>query len=993
MRRRLIEVLRDAPKMLLLGGLYALLATVVLRHFSPNGIVSIVWPCSGLGLAVLLLGGQKRWPAVFLGALLANLEASGTLLLSVCIAVGNTLEALAGRRLLLRNGCCGVRFDTPADYARFCLVACLSSCVSAAIGNAALTISGYIGVSTLAENLAHWWQGDVLGIALVAPLIVIWRQMPRAWLDSKRLPETLACFGLAWLFGQSIFIGWFHADVGVVAYDYWMFLFVIWGALRYGRHGALLIASVAAMQALWGAAHGEGFFGRDIARTGLLNLWFYLTALTTIGMMLALAIRARNKAELQLRRSEAHFRFVAESAQAMIWMSGTDKLCTWFNKEWLDFTGRSMEQELGDGWAQGVHPEDFERAAAIYADHFDRRLPFAMEYRLRRRDGEYRWILDQGAPRHDADGAFDGYIGSCFDITERKSRENELQLAATVYQAIGEAIMVADADNRIVMVNSAFVELTGYSADEAVGSKTSLLKSGRQDRQFYQQMWRALHATGHWQGEIVNRRKDGSEYTEWLMISTIYEPEGKVLRRVAMFSDITDRKIAEETIWRQANYDPLTELPNRNMFLDRLKEEIKRADRGGHSLALLFIDLDRFKDVNDSLGHDVGDTLLKAAALRIGACVRATDAVARLAGDEFTVLLSDLNDTTDVARIAGKILAGFEEPFRLQGEAIYISTSIGIAMYPADASNSDMLLRNADQAMYAAKRQGRKRLHFYTATMHELTQERLRLGAELRTALTLGQFILHYQPIVDLATGEVRKAEALLRWHHPRRGLVGPSEFISHAEELGIISDIGDWVFAQAANQASVWRRTLHPDFQLSINKSPVQFRNDTGQRLRWLRRLDELQMPGLAIAIEITENLLLENSETVLAALLEFRRAGVQISLDDFGTGYSSLVYLKHFSLDFLKIDRSFVRNLEPNSGDLAMCEAIIVMAHKLGIEVIAEGVESGEHHRLLIGAGCDYAQGFFLSPALPAAEFERWFEDFRESGTRRESGPVNAA
>ena len=661
-RRSLLLALSSAA---LLSGLYVLLGTVVLRHFSPNGIVSIVWPCSGLGLAALVLGGKRHWPAVFLGAFVVNALASGTVLLAACIAAGNALEALAGRELL---GRAGARFERPIDFAGFCLVACASSCVAAAIGVGALLISGFFGFAALGENLVHWWQGDVLGMVLIAPLIVTWQRLPCSWLTWKRLPETLACFGLAGLFGQAIFIGWFQEQIGEVAYAYWEFLFVAWAALRYGRRGALLIAVLVATQALWGAAHGVGFFGRDIMRAGLLNLWFYLCGLTAIGMTLALAIRARGAAERQVRASEAHFRFVAESAQAMIWLAGPDKLCTWFNKEWLDFTGRSLQQEISSGWESGLHPDDLERCRAAFSEHFDQRRPFDMEYRLLRHDGQYRWIQDRGAPRFDADGKFEGFIGSCFDITERKGRESELQLAATVYQAIGEAIMVADADGCIVLVNGAFVALTGYSADEAIGRRTSLLKSGRHDRHFYQQMWRALNLTGHWQGEVVNRRKNGSEYTEWLTINTVYDSRGQVLRRVAMFSDITDRKVAEKTIWRQANFDPLTDLPNRNMFLDRLKEEIKRADRSGHALALLFIDLDRFKDVNDSLGHDVGDSLLKAAALRIGGCVRAVDTVARLGGDEFTVLLSGLDDPAHVERVADKIRSSFTAPFPLHGE-------------------------------------------------------------------------------------------------------------------------------------------------------------------------------------------------------------------------------------------------------------------------------------------------------------------------------------
>jgi diguanylate cyclase (GGDEF)-like protein/PAS domain S-box-containing protein len=956
-----------------LAVVYILLAKIVLTHFSPNGVVSIIWPSSGLALAALLLGGGKYWPGVFIGALAANISAGSSLPVSGCIATGNTLEALIGLRLLARSG----RFDSslgdPRDYLRLCLAGAAGACISALIGNSALRLAGFLNWQSFAENLPRWWQGDALGIFLVTPFILVWRRAPRGWFERTRAAETLACLGLAWLFGQAIFLDWYHRDLGAIAFGYWMFLFVAWGAVRLGRHGVLLIAGMTAVQALWGSAHGIGFFGRDIGQTGLLNLWFYLVVLTALGMTLTLTIHAREKAEAEVRRSEAHFRFVTESAQAMIWMSGTDKLCTWFNKMWLDFTGRTPEQEMGNGWAEGVHPDDLRPCIDLYVSRFDRREPFSMEYRLRRRDGEYRWILDNGVPRFDARGNFEGYIGSCFDITERMRNEQELQLAATVYQAIGEAIMVADAGNRVVSVNAAFTELTGYTAEEALGQPTSLLKSGRHDRHFYQEMWHSLDFTGRWQGEIVNRRKDGEEYLEWLMISTVYDDNGAVLRRVGMFSDITDRKQTEQIIWRQANFDPLTGLPNRTMFHDRLKQEIKKADRTGRTLGLLFIDLDRFKEINDTLGHDMGDFLLKQAAKRLNDCVRATDTVARLGGDEFTVILSELDEPDSSERIARNILGNLAEPFSLGEEVAYVSASIGITLYPDDADSSESLLKNADQAMYAAKNQGRNGYHYFTASMQEAAQARMRLGVDLRGALSGGQFLLYYQPIVELVTGAIRKAEALIRWRHPMRGLIGPGEFIPIAEETGMISDIGDWVFHEAARQALLWRSAYYPEFQISVNKSPVQFRKNGSRHAEWLGYLREIGSSGQALAVEITESLLLDSHASVIETLLEFRGAGLQISLDDFGTGYSSLSYLKKFPIDYLKIDQSFVRHLTPDSGDMAMCEAIIVMAHKLGIKVVAEGVETREHRELLAAAGCDYGQGFFFAKPMPAEEFVR--------------------
>lgn len=567
-------------------------------------------------------------------------------------------------------------------------------------------------------------------------------------------------------------------------------------------------------------------------------------------------------------------------------------------------------------------------------------------------------------------------IAGVVDITERKRVEREMQLAAMVYRAIGEAIMVADADNRIVAVNPSFTLLTGYTEQEAVGQTTKLLKSGRHTKDFYWRMWQSLERTGHWQGEIWNRRKSGEYYLEWLVINTVYDDNGVVLRRVAMFSDVTDQKRAEQTIWQQANFDPLTGLPNRRMFHDRLEQEIKKAHRSGLSLALLFLDLDHFKEINDTLGHGMGDLLLKEVAKRISSCARESDTVARLGGDEFTAILSEVDDFGSIARIAQDILRILADPMQLDDETIYISVSIGITLYPEDATTVEELVKNADQAMYAAKRHGRNCYSYFTSVMQETAQARMRLIGDLRNALIGNQFQVYYQPIVELATGAVHKAEALIRWHHPARGLISPVEFIPVAEETGMIVDIGDWVFQEAMRQAAQWRTLHDPVFQISINKSPVQFLREDDTKAVWADYLKELGLPGQSIVIEITEGLLLDTSVTVTDKLLAFRDAGVQVALDDFGTGYSSLSYLKKFDIDYIKIDKSFICNLAPGSSDMALSEAIIVMAHKLGLKVIAEGVETAEQRDLLIAADCDYAQGYLFSRPMPAEDFEKLFD-----------------
>ena len=567
-------------------------------------------------------------------------------------------------------------------------------------------------------------------------------------------------------------------------------------------------------------------------------------------------------------------------------------------------------------------------------------------------------------------------ISSCAKLVgvsiERKRTEDELQLASMVYNNSSEAMMITDERNRIIAINPAFTEVTGYTLDEVSGRNPGLLKSGKHDADFYRNLWNDVKTRGIWHGQIWNRRKSGETYPEWLTINTIYNPDGSVHRHVALFSDITDKVRTDELIWRQANFDLLTDLPNRRMCHDRLEQEIKKAHRGNSRLALLFIDLDRFKEVNDTLGHQLGDRLLIEAAHRIVSCVRESDTVARLGGDEFTVVLSELPDSTHVEKIAQQILEKLSAPFMLGTDNAYVSASIGITFYPDDALDVEQLLRNADQAMYLAKNAGRNRLAYFTNSLQDRAQQRLKMLNDLRGALTSSQFRLYFQPVVDLVTGKIIKAEALLRWVHPVRGMVSPMDFIPLAEESGLIIEIGDWVFREAARWISRWLAHVPGDFQISVNASPVQFQSDDSSIDRWLTHLRELGLSGKHIVIEITEGLLLNADASITNKLLKFRDAGIEVAIDDFGTGYSSLSYLKRLDIDYLKIDKSFVHDIASDASDMTLSEAIVMMAHKLGLKVIAEGVETQAQKDSLLAAGCDYAQGYLFSRPVPPEEFE---------------------
>jgi diguanylate cyclase (GGDEF)-like protein/PAS domain S-box-containing protein len=579
-------------------------------------------------------------------------------------------------------------------------------------------------------------------------------------------------------------------------------------------------------------------------------------------------------------------------------------------------------------------------------------------------------------------------VGSCFNEMAdgfnamlNVHREDEMRLRAIIETAL-DAIVQMDEEGIITGWNMRATATFGWSREEAIGQKLHQLIVPTQYRKAHVQGLKRFLASGRrhhlsTRVELTGLHRDGHEFPIELAVTSV-----KVADRhefSGFISDISERKKAEDMIWKQANFDTLTKLPNRRMFLDRLKLETKKAHRAGLIMALLFIDMDNFKEVNDTLGHDMGDLLLVEAAQRISDCVRESDTVARLGGDEFTVILSELDDISNIDRITGNILQKLAQTFLLQQEKVYLSASIGITLYPEDATNVEELLKSADQAMYAAKDAGRNRFSYFTPSMQEMAQTRLQLARDLRIAVSAGQFTIHYQPILNLSTGRIEKAEALVRWQHPEQGLISPARFIPVAEETGLIVEIGDWVFREATRQLKHWMSlNSNLSLRISVNMSPVQFRNAAGSVIKtWFDYLQTLGLPEHSVILEITEGLLLDTSAAITDKLRAFHDAGIQISIDDFGTGYSSLSYLKKFEIDYLKIDQSFVRDLTTDPSDMALSEAIIIMAHKLDLEVVAEGVETEAQHRLLAGADCDYGQGYLFAKPLQAEEFEQALKD----------------
>jgi len=582
-------------------------------------------------------------------------------------------------------------------------------------------------------------------------------------------------------------------------------------------------------------------------------------------------------------------------------------------------------------------------------------------------------------------------VGILVDVDDRSRAErevsNQLRFIAQLIDTIPSPVLYKDIAGRYLGCNRAFEEFAGRPRAELIGRTVFDIatpqvaeQADAADRQLM-----AAPGTTSYEGKAVHA--GGAIHDVIFHKATFDNGDGKVDGLVTVMFDISERKRMEERIWQEANYDALSGLPNRRLFRDRLREEIKRARRSGRGLALLVVDLDRFKEINDTLGHALGDRLIVEVGRRVRACIRDSDTVARQGGDEYMVILPDIADPTRIAKAARHILDEVARPIDLDGHTLYASASIGVALYPDDAVDMDALLSYADQAMYAAKENGRNGFSYFTPSLHERARLRLQLANDLRGALAGGQLSVYMQPIVAMADGavkgEVLKAEALLRWRHPVLGMIPPDQFIPIAEEIGLIHEIGDWVFRESALAARRWADLpgLRRPVQVSVNKSPRQLMTGTTHE-SWIAHLREIGLPPACVAIEITEGLLMDTRPEVASKLLHFRDAGIQVSLDDFGTGYSAMSYLKKFDIDYLKIDKSFVRDMTTDPGDRAIAEAIIVMAHKLGIEVIAEGVETAEQRDLLAAAGCDYGQGYLFARPMPLEDFEHFLIEANRGG-----------
>ncbi|UTA47713.1 EAL domain-containing protein [Simiduia sp. 21SJ11W-1] len=677
------------------------------------------------------------------------------------------------------------------------------------------------------------------------------------------------------------------------------------------------------------------------------------------------------------KRAEQQLKLALDAAKEGVWdWSITEHLWS-ANSRLFDMLGYDAEvpPQSPEVWNQKVHPDDRQRRALAYqallkgeTDRLD------VDFRARNAAGDWQWIRARGqVVERDATGRALRAVGTHEDITERKILDERLKLAATVFENTAEGVIIATPRGHIIEVNQGFIDVTGFSREEVIGRHVRLLNSGRQAPAFYRTIWRALLSEGSWRGEVWNRRKDGQIIPEWLNINAVYDDNRQISHFVAVFSDISVLKRSEEKLDHMAHHDALTGLPNRLMLQARLSRAIIHAGRNKSHLALLFLDVDRFKNINDSLGHVVGDDLLKQVAKRLKSAVRAEDTVARLGGDEFVVMLEQLTTAQAAAHVADKILHAIRLPFNLQGKEFFTTTSIGISAFPEDGRTPAELLRNADTAMYQVKNRGRDSYSFYTQQLTQQAQRKAEMESELHRAIQHNELTLQYQPQFDLQHETLIGLEALVRWSHPVKGMIAPDLFVPLAEESSLISKLGEWVTLEACRQIKQWRNNGFTVPRVAVNVSGAELASG-GLLQNFTHALQSYGLCGDCLEAEITENFMMQDVDKAVEVMHSLRELAITIAVDDFGTGYSSLAYLQKLPIHRLKIDRAFVRDIPNNANDMAIAQSIIALGESLGLEILAEGIETREQQAFLREKGCRSGQGYLFSRPLDPKAVEYW-------------------
>ncbi len=966
-------------KQLCIAALYFIFGIIIHRYFTSDGVVSAVWPGSGLALAALLIGGKRYVWGIALGAILLNTHANDSLWAVAGITLASLLEVLLGVWLLTRNNQSTFYLNTLSDYLRLIVLGGgVASIVGASIGALSLLLAGFISPDEYFKNVLHWWMGDTLGVVLVTPfMLAVWQENFRQ-LNTRQILEATLLIVITFVAGQIVFLGWFSAGLIAEPKAFMMFLFIIWVAIRVNNFGVTFVALMIATQALWGVSLGIGFFSHDLAGTGLHNYWLYMLTLSLVGMTVTTYVNEirRALATLQLKDSALN------AAANGIIITDINGRIEWANQAFSRLTGFSLNEIYDRNHKDLIKSGKQDKA---YYQLMWKTILANKVWRgdliNRRKDGSLYHEEMTITPLADEHGKIEHFVAVKQEITERKKAEKALQAAEERFKDLVNStdgiVWEADATTfNFTFVSQKAERLLGYPAEDWLKPGFWIEHLHPDDKDWASEYCAAC--TGRLESHDFEYRfitLDG--HVVWLrdIVTVVAENDAPRWLRGIMV-DITERKAAEEEIKNLAFYDSLTRLPNRRLLLDRLKHALASSTRNLKKCALLFVDLDNFKILNDTLGHDIGDLLLQQVAQRLESYVRADDTVARLGGDEFVVILEDLSEhvleaATQTEIIGNKILAALNQPYQLAIHKCHSAASIGAILIDGHQQVAEELIKQADIAMYHAKKSGRNTLCFFDPKMQEIINTRAALEAELRIALENQQFQLYYQIQVDHLCRPLG-AEALIRWLHPERGLVSPAQFIPLAEETGLILPIGQWVLETACAQLKVWQQdAITRDLVLSVNVSAKQF-HQTDFVAQVQAAVQRHAINPRLLELELTESMLLESIEETIATMNALKEINIQFSLDDFGTGYSSLQYLKRLPLTQLKIDQSFIRDIVVDSNDRSIVYTIIAMAQSLNLNVIAEGVETEDQQQLLLNEGCTTYQGYLFGKPVSIEQFE---------------------
>ncbi len=931
--------------------------------------VTLFWPSSGIALAAVLLFGYRVLPAIFIGAFFSNLTTGLSPIAVAGMATGATMEAWLGAWLLLRLPNFHHRLSEVHDVYRLAFYGGVLSTLSSALAGSTILLAVHaIAPDRYVLTALLWWMGDGLGVVLFAPAILAFAlHKPLSWTRAQITEVMLLLLMLATLL--LLVFDYFSGIFNFMHFGMFvLFPVIVWAGMSFNQRCVSSILILVFLVAVTATLNGFGpFAGNDLR--GVSELWLYIVFLTLLGISVSALNYQRTRAMKALQANQD----ALNRAQAIGGVGSWQLDLQRNHMEWSDETSRIFGMGGSDhvdyeAYLARVHPDDKDkvRQAWIKALHCG---TYDVEHRIVV-DGRIKWVREQANLDFDANTKRAVFaIGTAHDITAHKEEESALRLAARVFESSGEAILVTDARVNIVAVNHAFVQMSGYRSEEVLGRNPGILASGRHPPEYYRAMWDDIDTHGYWQGEIWDKHKSGRIYPKWMSITTVRDEKGDVANYISIGRDTTEETEAEKNIHFLAYYDVLTGLPNRTLLRDRLGQLIAASHRDRHQFALLFLDLDRFKYINDSMGHSVGDRLLQSVAMRIQESVREGDTVARLGGDEFIVLLREAGESA-AALVAQKLLSALATPYDLDGQVIATQASIGISIYPDHTQDADILIKNADMAMYRAKEEGRNNYQFFAKEMNFRVDLLFSMEKDLRLALERGEFFLQYQPQVNLADGALSGVEALIRWEHPTKGLVSPSEFVPVAEETGQIIAIGEWVLSTACAQMAQWRKDGLPGLTMAVNLSIRQLRQPSlGKFVAAV--LQDSGLEARCLELEITEGIMMGDNQVGMRFLNEMHEMGVQLSIDDFGTGFSSLNYLKKLPVNKLKIDQSFIRDIETDAGDAAIIRSIISLGHRLNLKVIAEGVETQDQLDFLRIRGCDEIQGYLYAPPLDAEAF----------------------